>query len=535
MRMKKFNSIPAMPLARTLYNIYAREGGVSWLYMPDTILVLTEDFCIFQFPNIAVDGCFLHTRGSDNLTCGYLGLLIQQTKNLLLKLCQCVCMFCNIRCFCSLLTTKGDGEEALGGEGRRGEVGIEHVLLHTHDAGTDMLHEMHPREEREHKGVARQAAMAEVLGHQGQQAAGIGNLHAVVIHLDTRGGSLFVVVPMGEGIENGFLEHADGNLPYLTPGTGTFHDVAHGELALQPSDGLRVLLQQRAAEGLVVYDEDLVRSLELHTAGDGLKEVAFGMGGKEHHAAALDTTEVVEELKVLEDLLGSDVAADTGFATKGLVVLLMELCKQIHAAHGDGIEVDAVVLLKELAHIIDLCQLLAVGSLADIDSAGEEVGFVATGRNVNNPNGLAFDNDTVHLVVERWRHLADATLNGRTGVVVNVCADNLILIVDTNKHIAAVSVGETAYFLGDLAHLGGDAEFEIYVLSFALEGEVKDLLRGNHKANNQIYCANIHLFPRNEYFSAENSAVCGKFRGKLRQYAEKSAVRSPDMAQRMVA
>lgn len=68
-----------MPLSRTLYNIYTREGR-SWLNMPDSIRILAEDFGIFQFPYVAVDSRFLHTCGGDKLACGAMSEVLGYQK-----------------------------------------------------------------------------------------------------------------------------------------------------------------------------------------------------------------------------------------------------------------------------------------------------------------------------------------------------------------------------------------------------------------------------------------------------------------------
>ena len=148
--------------------------------MPDSVRILAEDFGVLQLLEVGIDRTFLEARSSYYIIYGTSRIFSQYFDNTLLRRRNGGQFVFNI---CSrLLATKCDCKESFGGELRCRELGIKHVLLHSHDAGTNVLHKVHTCEEREDERIAGQTTMSEVLGHQRKEAAGIGDLPKFEIH-----------------------------------------------------------------------------------------------------------------------------------------------------------------------------------------------------------------------------------------------------------------------------------------------------------------------------------------------------------------
>ena len=180
-------------------------------------------------------------------------------------------------------------EKGIARKGRLAESCRDHGLLHLLDAHADALDLVQAEEEVRNQLVPPDRNRAEIPNRQAfRQAAGVHDLHPVIIdlHADLRAGD--AVVAVHEGIHQGLAQNLERDLVNVLP-IDTPDFAADVQMFLEEGNGLIELGEQIVPHIATVVDVEPVRSLERQERHLCLMQVVIDVLGEEENARVFDT------------------------------------------------------------------------------------------------------------------------------------------------------------------------------------------------------------------------------------------------------
>ena len=225
---------------------------------------------------------------------------------------------------------------------------------------------------------------------------------------------------------------------------------------------------------------DVLGAFEADAMDDCVDESLAAGVGKEHWNGVGYFTFVREEAEVGNEFLARCVGSDAGLefeVADGFFgyVFPFEPGADAH------IEVELSSIVEDLADIGRFAKLLGIGSAADVDGTGAEVGLVLPFFDFHYPNLVASDVKRVDVTIDLGLDLIDRVPQGQTPAVVDGEAFcELAIVVNSEKNVPASRIGKGANLLAELPHFRGNLALEFYVLAFSLGNQFLCFYLVNH-------------------------------------------------------
>ena len=118
-------------------------------------------------------------------------------------------------------------------------------------------------------------------------------------------------------------------------------------------------------------------------------------------------------------------------------------------------------------YLFSRTKFLTIGSFSNVYNTSRNIWLIFTTRNVNDPYLFTFDINRIKLTSQCRRNFTNRILNGRTFIVINLCANNLIIIINSDKNITTSCIGKARNLIGDFLNLRRHTTFEVHIIAFA--------------------------------------------------------------------
>ena len=213
---------------------------------------------------------------------------------------------------------------------------------------------------------------------------------------------------------------------------------------------------------------DVLRTFEADAMDDCVDESLAAGVGKEHWNGVGYFTFVREEAEVGNEFLARCVGSDAGLEFEVADGFFGHIFPFEPGADAH-IEVEFSGIVEDLADIGRFAKLLGVGSTADMDSSGAEVGFVLPFFDFHYPDLVASDVKRVNVAIDLGFDLVHGIpQSGALAIVDGEAFGELTVVVNTKEDVPAGRIGKGADFLAELPYFRGDLALEFYVLAFSL-------------------------------------------------------------------
>ena len=133
------------------------------------------------------------------------------------------------------------------------------------------------------------------------------------------------------------------------------------------------------------------------------------------------------------------------------------------------IEVELSSIVEDLADIGRFAKLLGIGSAADVDGTGAEVGLVLPFFDFHYPDFVARYVKRVDVAIDLWFDLVNRIpQSGALTIAYGEAFGELAVVVNAKENVPAGRIGKGADFFAKLPYFRGNLAFEFYVLAFSL-------------------------------------------------------------------
>ena len=145
------------------------------------------------------------------------------------------------------------------------------------------------------------------------------------------------------------------------------------------------------------------------------------------------------------------------------------------------IEVELSGIVEDLADIGRFAKLLGIGSTADVDGTGAEVGLVLPFFDFHYPDFVAIYVKRVDVAIDLGFDLVHGIpQSGALAIAYGVAFGELAVVVNAKEDVPAGRIGEGADFLAELPYFRGNFTLEFYVLAFSLGNQFLCFYLVNH-------------------------------------------------------
>ena len=225
---------------------------------------------------------------------------------------------------------------------------------------------------------------------------------------------------------------------------------------------------------------DILCAFEANAVDDCVdKSLAAGVG-KEHRDSVGYLAFVGEESEIGDELFAGGVGCDAGLALEVAdgffgYVFPFEPGADAH------IEVELSSIVEDLADIGRFAKLLGIGSAADVDGTGAEVGLVLPFFDFHYPDFVARYVKRVDVAIDLGFDLVHGIpQSGALAIAYGEAFGELAVVVNAKENVPAGRIGEGADFFAKFPYFRGNLALEFYVLAFSLGNQFLCFLLINH-------------------------------------------------------
>jgi len=258
------------------------------------------------------------------------------------------------------------------------------------------------------------------------------------------------------------------------------HDVFDGQVLFDPGRGVVVLREERAFECLGVNDVDVLCAFEADAMDNCVDELLATDIGEEHWDSVGYLAFVGEESEIGDEFFAGGLGCDAGLALEVANGFFRDIFPFEPGADAH-IEVELSGIIEDLADIGRFAKLLGVGSAADVDGTGTEVGFVLPFFDFHYPDFVAGDGERVDVAIDLGLDLVHRVpQGGALAVAYGEAFRELSFVVNSENDVSSGRVGKGADFFAEFPYFRGNLTLEFYVLAFSLGNQFLCFYLVNH-------------------------------------------------------
>ena len=214
---------------------------------------------------------------------------------------------------------------------------------------------------------------------------------------------------------------------------------------------------------------------------DDCIDEARATGIREEHRDSIGYFALVrEESEIGDELFAGGLGCDAGLALEVANGFFGDIFPFEPGADAH-IEVELSCIIEDLADIGRFAKLLGVGSAADVDGTGAEVGLVLPFFDFHYPDFVACDIKRVYLAIDLGFDLVHGIpQSGSLAIAYGEAFGELAVVVNAKENVPAGRIGEGADFFAKFPYFRGNLALEFYALAFSLGNQFLYFYLVNH-------------------------------------------------------